>query len=192
MHAWVLAFAGRTDEARAALDRVRAEGYPLPSPDGATSLESSEALIGASFPGGDAVEMSRAAALAFAIEDRDGSEARSTACLLLGCSDYLVGRRDRAARELERGAALAASVGRVVEVLRAQVMRALIALEVDDLETARRWAERARDTADDDRIRPPPSPPTPASRAMPSTPPRASSTPSRGSTRASRAYAPPS
>jgi LuxR family maltose regulon positive regulatory protein len=147
--AWTMHFLGRHDEGNAALaDAIRAPAATGPLPDGASSIDSTAALIGAAFPGDDAGRMLSSARTAFEYEANRDSPWRTTVHVLLGFALVRCGRYLDALEPLRFGADLAASTGMWMDAVGAKSLLGRAELEVGDPALAEQLAREALDLAD--------------------------------------------
>jgi LuxR family transcriptional regulator, maltose regulon positive regulatory protein len=145
VEAWVASFQRRREDAQLALRNAIDAGYEGPLPDGASSVESTAALLRAGFPWGDVGEMLSAARRAFQLEGRRESMWRVTVHVQLGWALALAGRSDEARPLLERGAVLAPRTEQWLNAVGADCLLAYVDLEAGDVRSAEGWALRALD-----------------------------------------------
>ena len=140
---WVYSALGDREKARrwtAVACRVRVDDSP--SPDGASSLRSSQALLRAALAPDGVAAMRADAELAARLEDHAGSNWHAEAQFELGCALWLSGVDARAERHLQvaarEGAAVNSSVG-----LAALGFLGLLACDGGEWEQARLYEQRA-------------------------------------------------
>jgi LuxR family maltose regulon positive regulatory protein len=140
--AWTMHFLGRHAEGRRALLAARRTAFEGELPDGASSIESSAALMAAAFPGGDIGAMVTAARRAFELEsDRD--RWRVTVHVLLGFALVREGSFAEAEPYLATGEEFALQAKMWLDAVGAKSLRAKIAMEQGDLPAAIEGARSA-------------------------------------------------
>ena len=107
VEAWTMHFMGRHREGDVALAAALQAPAKGPSPDGASSIEATSALMVAAFPGGDVGVMLENAHRAFELEAERDTQWRPTVHVLLGFALVRAGRYMEALEPLKKGAALA-------------------------------------------------------------------------------------
>ena len=120
----------------------RARVDDSPSPDGAVSLRSSQALLRATLAPDGVAALRRDAELAAKLENRPGSNWYAEAQFHLGCALWLTGVETRAARHLQVAAREGAAANQIIEIA-ALGLLALIAAEQGRWEGAGHDAQRA-------------------------------------------------
>jgi LuxR family maltose regulon positive regulatory protein len=147
--AWTMHFLGRHEEGNAALAlAITAPAAAGPQPDGASSIDSTAALLGAAFPGDDAGRMLGAARRAFEYEAARESPWRTTVHVLLGFALARCGRWEEAREPLQLGAELAMASEMWMDAVGARSLLGLVELETGDPATAEHFARAAIDLAD--------------------------------------------
>jgi LuxR family transcriptional regulator, maltose regulon positive regulatory protein len=144
VQSWTMHFLGRHAEGQRALAAARRLGFGGDAMTGVPSLESSAAMIGAAFPGGDVAEAVRAARRAFDLE-ADREPMRVTVHVALGYALVRAGNFEEARTYLETGEALAVSAGMWMDAVGARSLRALVDLASGEPSLA---IERARAAVD--------------------------------------------
>jgi ATP/maltotriose-dependent transcriptional regulator MalT len=138
---WTMHFLGRHDEAAHALEAAQLAAPPGPLPDGASSIESTIALVQAAFPGGDVGRMLAGAQRAFELESARRSPWRVTVHVLVGLALVRAGRFAEAGPYLVKGQELAHRERMRMDEVGARALLARVALETGEHELA---LERAR------------------------------------------------
>jgi LuxR family maltose regulon positive regulatory protein len=138
---WTMHFLGRHDEATRALEAAQLAAPPGPLPDGASSIESTVALVQAAFPGGDVGRMLAGAQRAFELESERSSPWRVTVHVMVGLALVRAGRFAEAGPYLVKGQDLAHRERMRMDELGARALLARVALETGEHELA---LERAR------------------------------------------------
>jgi LuxR family maltose regulon positive regulatory protein len=133
---WTMHFLGRHDEADLALEAAQRSAPEGPLPDGASSIESTIALVNAAFPGGDVGRMLAGAQRAFELEAARRSPWRVTVHVLVGLALVRAGRFAEAEPYLARGEELAHQARMGMDEVGARALRARVALETGQLELA--------------------------------------------------------
>jgi LuxR family maltose regulon positive regulatory protein len=146
MAAWVWALTGDGPRALWALRLAESASHHGPMPDGSASLESAVRRARAGLaPHG--LEVMRADAAEAVGLEPPGSLWHTMAALLLGTADMLLGHREAAVQELERGARLGRDSARPGASF-ALAQRALLAVDEGDWPTATACAHDARALVD--------------------------------------------
>jgi ATP/maltotriose-dependent transcriptional regulator MalT len=140
---WTMHFLGRHDEAAHALEAAERAAPAGPLPDGASSIESTIALVHAAFPGGDVGRMLAGAQRAFELESAGRSPWRVTVHVTLGLALVRAGRFAEARPYLTKGQDMAHREQMRMDEVGARALLARVALETGDHELA---LERARRT----------------------------------------------
>jgi LuxR family maltose regulon positive regulatory protein len=148
--AWTMHFLGRHEEGNAALaGAIAAPASTGPLPDGASSIDSTAALIGAAFPGDDVGRMLASARRAFELEASRDSPWRTTVHVLLGFGLVRSGRFEEAREPLRVGADLATGLGLWMDAVGARSLLGRVELETGDAEVAEQLAREAVALAED-------------------------------------------
>lgn len=156
--AWTMHFLGRHEEGNEALSAaVRAPAATGPLPDGASSIDSTAALIGAAFPGDDVGKMLRSAQRAFEFEASRASPWRTTVHVLLGFALARAGQFAEAREPLLMGAEQAAADELWMDAVGARSLLGRVELEVGDPSRAESLAREALDLADQRGLGPTPT-----------------------------------
>ncbi|MFL5755316.1 MAG: LuxR C-terminal-related transcriptional regulator [Chloroflexota bacterium] len=134
--AWTMHFLGRHDEGSAAIAAALQTAHDGLLPDGATSIESSAALLAAAFPGGDMAAMLAAARDAYRIEAGSASAWRISVHVLLGFALVRNGLYEEAEQQLRTGAELATEAGLWTDAVSARALRGRALLEIGQLDAA--------------------------------------------------------
>jgi LuxR family transcriptional regulator, maltose regulon positive regulatory protein len=140
---WTMHFLGRHDEADRALEAAERAAPAGPLPDGASSLESTIALVHAAFPGGDVGHMLAGAQRAFELESARQSPWRVSVHVMLGLALVRAGRFAEAGRYLTKGQELAHRERMRMDEVGARALLARVAFETGDHELALERARRA-------------------------------------------------
>jgi LuxR family transcriptional regulator, maltose regulon positive regulatory protein len=142
--AWTMHFLGRhTDGNTALADAIRAPAAAGPLPDGASSIDATEALIGAAFPGDDVGRMLSSAQRAYDFEANRVSPWRVTVHVLLGFALARAGRFEEAREPLRVGADLALTGGMWMDAVGARTLLGRVEIEGGDPALAEQLAREA-------------------------------------------------
>ena len=141
--AWLLHFQGRHLEGDGALAVAMRAADTGPLPDGASSLESTIALIGAAFPDNDIGVMVRSARRAFELESQRDSPWRVTVHTQLGLALARSGRYDEARGLLRTAMELSPALGTWMDAVGCRAVLARVELESSDTAAAQRLARQA-------------------------------------------------
>ena len=156
--AWTSHFLGRHADGDAALAAaIRAPAAAGPLPDGASSIDSTAALIGAAFPGDDVGRMLSSARRAFEYEANRESPWRVTVHVLLGFALVRAGGFEDARKPLQYGADLATTGGMWMDAVGARSLLGRVEMEVGDPEIAERFARDALALGDEHGLAPTPT-----------------------------------
>lgn len=140
---WVYSAIGDRQAARSWMPAAcRARVDDSPSPDGAVSLRSSQALLRATLAPDGVARMRQDAELAAKLENRPGSNWYAEAQFHLGSALWLTGVETRAARHLQVAAREGAAANQIIEIA-ALGLLALMAAEQGLWEYAEEYAQRA-------------------------------------------------
>jgi LuxR family maltose regulon positive regulatory protein len=145
--AWTKHFLGRHAEGDAALAAATKAPHAAPLPDGASSIESTAALIGAAFPGADVGRMLTSARRAFELESERQSPWRVTVHTQLGFALVRAGQFEEAREPLEIGARLARQGRMWMDAVGAETLLSRIELEAGNTPVAERHARDAAELA---------------------------------------------
>jgi LuxR family maltose regulon positive regulatory protein len=141
--AWTMHFLGRHAEGDAALGAARRAPGRGAMPDGASSIDSTAALIGAAFPGGDVGRMLECAQRAFALEGNRDSPWRVTVHGLLGFALVRAGRYAEALAPLRTAAQIAVASDSWMDAVGSRSLLARAEVEVGDAARAEHIAREA-------------------------------------------------
>ncbi len=140
---WVYSAIGDRQAARSWMPAAcRARADDSPSPDGAVSLRSSQALLRATLAPDGVIALRKDAELAAKLENRPGSNWYAEAQFHLGCALWLTGVETRATRHLEVAAREGAAANQIIEIA-ALGLLALMAVEQGRWEQAQEYAQPA-------------------------------------------------
>jgi ATP/maltotriose-dependent transcriptional regulator MalT len=141
--AWTMHFLGRHDEADQALEAAQRAAPQGPLPDGASSIESTVALVHAAFPGGDVGRMLAGAQRAFELESTRRSPWRVTVHVLVGLALVRCGRFAEAEPYLAQGREMAHRERMRMDEVGARALRARVSLETGQPQLALEQARGA-------------------------------------------------
>jgi LuxR family maltose regulon positive regulatory protein len=146
--AWLLVLAGKKEEAKQYLSLAEVSDDTGPLPDGASSIESSVALIRALYVFDEAGRPCEAARRAVELEIDESSPWRAVACMFLGYCLYWSGEFSEARGYLEDAARLAEDSEQNSVIINALALLSFIEEQWGNLDRAEALARRAVETVE--------------------------------------------